>query len=95
MSHLSFVSLAIIAVAVIGETAVLKTWESISSRNENVFIELSKATGGYKVSVDFARTCADYKTSIAQHFADPTYQTAFFSALKVSCIQCTILISFQ
>ena len=38
---------------ILTETATLKTWEAESHENENIFIELSKNSGGYKISIDF------------------------------------------
>jgi hypothetical protein len=65
------------------ETSVLKSWETKTHDNENVLIELSRNSGGYKVAVDFNRACVDFDGIVAKYFADSTYQAPFFDALKV------------
>lgn len=63
---------------------VLQTYETKTSDQENVLIELSKNSGGYKVAIDFSRQCGDFDGIVTKHFSDSTYQEPFFSALKVS-----------
>lgn len=61
---------------------VLQTYETKTSDQENVLIELSKNSGGYKVAIDFSRQCGDFDGIVTKHFSDSTYQEPFFSALK-------------